>query len=246
MEGKKRRAEKRRKEKEERGREEKGREVERREEPKYSEWEGQRREGGKFLVSDSVLSPSSLTFSSRGASDGTQDDSERKMAQRVRSVLGFDSAVLHPTAPSRFLYTKEFFSRKFIDFLLPLEKTALKRWGGPLNLIPDHLDGSLNYTISSYLRKLKQQVEKIEGGKEKRREANTEKKKRNGEEEEEAEKAKEKRREREENRCILTFLAVESGNGSDCEFAETEGDPCNPTAAPCSHPNELDIFDRTR
>lgn len=37
-------------------------------------------------------------------------------------------------------------------------QTAMKRIGAPPNLIPDHLDSGLNYSISTYLKKVKQQV----------------------------------------------------------------------------------------
>lgn len=36
-------------------------------------------------------------------------------------------------------------------------RAALKRWGAPPNLIPEHVDGGLSYALSSYLKKLKQQ-----------------------------------------------------------------------------------------
>jgi integrator complex subunit 6 len=35
---------------------------------------------------------------------------------------------------------------------------ALKRYGAPPNLVPEHFDGNLNYNISNYLKKMKQQV----------------------------------------------------------------------------------------
>jgi hypothetical protein len=34
----------------------------------------------------------------------------------------------------------------------------MNRFGAPPNIVPDHLDGKLNFNISSYLMKLKQQV----------------------------------------------------------------------------------------
>jgi len=48
--------------------------------------------------------------------------------------------------------------RKLPSYYVGPLRNALRRMGAPSNLIPDHMDGSLSYTVVSYLKKVKQQA----------------------------------------------------------------------------------------
>ncbi|KAL6052168.1 Integrator complex subunit 6 [Balamuthia mandrillaris] len=64
----------------------------------------------------------------------------------------------HKNSPPSAKWRQDFdrYLHNIPPYYIPLLRNALKRLGAP-NVIPDHLDGGLNYTLSSYLEKLKQQ-----------------------------------------------------------------------------------------